>query len=160
MTERPTYSVDTSALIDGLERYYPEASFPGLWEAIDDLIADGRFVVSEEVWEEAKKKDEVVKTWLEARKDEIVAPTTTEVLETTQSILVQSPRMAMSGSGRNKADPFVVAVGERLSGVVVTGEGHDGNERRPKIPYVCQLRGLRCIRFTELIVAEQWTFGR
>ncbi len=46
------YCVDTSALIDGLERYYPEANFPGLWQNIDSLIEDSRFLISEEVWEE------------------------------------------------------------------------------------------------------------
>lgn len=37
MSRPPVYSVDTSALIDGLERYYPEDTFPALWERIDEL---------------------------------------------------------------------------------------------------------------------------
>jgi len=51
------YCVDTSALIDGLERYYPEENFPGLWTKVDSLIKDGRFLISEEVWEELRQKD-------------------------------------------------------------------------------------------------------
>lgn len=68
MTLHAIYSVDTSALIDGLERYYPEDSFPALWERVDDLIDRGRFLMSDEVWEEATAKDLAVKRWCEARR--------------------------------------------------------------------------------------------
>lgn len=47
------YSFDTSALIDGLERFYPQANFPALWERIDELIDRGRLRISEEAWKEA-----------------------------------------------------------------------------------------------------------
>jgi len=36
------FCVDTSALIDGLERYYPEVTFPALWKHIAQLVEDGR----------------------------------------------------------------------------------------------------------------------
>ncbi len=49
------YSADTSALIDGLERYYPETHFPALWEKVDELVAESRLIISEEVWEEVQK---------------------------------------------------------------------------------------------------------
>lgn len=32
------YSFDTSALIDGMERFYPIGNFPALWDRFDDLI--------------------------------------------------------------------------------------------------------------------------
>ena len=67
------YCVDTSALIDGLERYYPEENFPGLWRKIDILIADGRFRISEEVWEELQQKDERAKEWAQPRLDMLFA---------------------------------------------------------------------------------------
>lgn len=47
------YSFDTSALIDGIERFYPIGNFPALWNRIDDLIKTGRLHVSEEAWNEA-----------------------------------------------------------------------------------------------------------
>ena len=42
------YSFDTSAPIDGIERFYPIEIFPALWNRIDDLIKTGRLHVSEE----------------------------------------------------------------------------------------------------------------
>ncbi len=52
-----SYSLDTSALIDGIERFYPRRNFPVLWDNIDELIAGGRLLISEEVWLEAQAID-------------------------------------------------------------------------------------------------------
>lgn len=54
----PTYSFDTGGLIDGLERYYPVDNFPALWDRIDELIAVGRFIISEEVWQRGRAQDD------------------------------------------------------------------------------------------------------
>ena len=155
------YCVDTSALIDGLERYYPANQFGGLWEAVDELIDDERFFFSEEVWEEIKKKDEVVKAWATPRKDRLAVATDPVIATEVQAILTRFKRLVMSGGRRNRADPFVIAVAKLRHATVVTGEVMDsGNDRRPKIPFVCRELQIPCIRFTELIGAEGWTFQR
>ena len=64
----------------------------------------------------------------------------------------------MQLKNRNRADPFVIALAELRGATVVTGEGSDGTERRPKIPYVCQQRDIPCIRFLQFIQDEGWTF--
>jgi hypothetical protein len=61
--------------------------------------------------------------------------------------------------GRNRADPFVIAVAQLRSATVVTGEGSDGTTNRPKIPYVCDDLGVGCFRFLDVIKAENWVFG-
>lgn len=152
------YAVDTSALIDGLERYYPVEAFPGLWQKVDDLIAEGRFFMSDEVWEEATAKDAAVKAWCDGRRDAVVIPTDAAVATEVQRVLTNHERLVMNLKNRNRADPFVIAVASLQGGVVVTGEGADGTENRPKIPYVCQKLGIECIRFLELIKLEGWTF--
>ena len=155
---RPSYSVDTSALIDGLERFYPSATFNGLWDAVDQLISDGRLYASEEVWEEIKKRDEVVKAWADPRRDEFIVPTTASLAKGVQNILDKFPRLAMSGGRRDRADPWVIAVAIERGGIVVTGEVGNGSPSKPKIPYVCEQLGVRCIRFTDLIAEESWRF--
>jgi Domain of unknown function (DUF4411) len=153
------YSVDTSALLDGLERYYAEDVFPGIWEKVWDLVAGGRFFVSEEVWEEAQKKTGVVKAWCE--KDttgNLIVRTDGTITREVKSILAGTPKMVMNMKGRNRADPFVVAVARLRGATVVTGEGSDGTEGRPKIPYVCSKLAVPCKRFTELIRGEGWRF--
>jgi hypothetical protein len=156
--QRRCYSADTSALIDGLERYYPEEHFPALWENVDELVYDGRLIISEEVWEEAQTKDAVVKAWCEPRKDVMIVPTDAAVAEEAKRVLATHQRLVMNLKGRNRADPFVIAVASIRGAVVVTGEGSDGTENHPKIPFVCQRLGIECIRFLDVIRLEGWTF--
>lgn len=152
------YSVDTSALIDGLERYYPESNFPALWRKIDELVIDARFLISEEVWEEIKQKDEIVKVWAEPRLKDIMVETDSAIARETKILLKKFPRLVMNLKGRNRADPFVISMALVRSATVVTGEGSDGTEKRPKIPFVCKSRKVVCIRFLDLIKAEGWRF--
>ena len=152
------YSLDTSAFIDGLERYYPADTFAGLWEAIDKLIEEERFFASAEVWEEIKRKDENVKKWAEPRKETLFIDTDVAATTEVQAILTAFPRLVMNGGRRNRADPFVVAVARLRGATVVTGEGADGSDSRPKIPYVCKQLKVPCVTFTEFISAEQWKF--
>ncbi|MGP4992713.1 DUF4411 family protein [Glutamicibacter ardleyensis] len=56
-----TYSLDTSALIDGIERFYPRRNFPKLWERVDMLISEGRIHISEEAWAEVVSIDAPVR---------------------------------------------------------------------------------------------------
>lgn len=154
----PVYSVDTSALIDGLERYYPEENFPALWSNVDELIEQQRFFISEEVMIELEAKDEPARIWAEARADRIVIPTDAEVIAATQRVLKDHELLIKQMKGRNRADPFVIGTALKIGGVVVTGEGSDGTPLRPKIPYVCQQMGVDSIRFLDLVKAEGWSF--
>lgn len=158
MTGTIKYSVDTSALIDGLERYYPQEAFPALWERIDALVDDGRFFISEEVWEEVQLKDAIAKEWCEPRKDRLVVPTDADIASAVRTLLVSHERLVMNMKGRNRADPFVVAVAQLRDAVVVTGEGPDGTANRPKIPYVCQQVGIHSLNLLDLIRNEGWSF--
>jgi hypothetical protein len=155
----PTYSVDTSALLDGLERYYPEASFPALWEKVDHLIAPGRFLISEEVWDEARVHDAAAKAWCDSRgKGSMVVPTDAVITKEVQDILLSFPKLVANMKGRNRADAFVIAVARLKGAVVVTGEGPDGNANRPKIPFICQQLKIRCVRFLDIVRLEGWKF--
>jgi hypothetical protein len=151
------YCIDTSALIDWLERYYPPAAFPAIVAKVDALIDEGRLFLSEEVWEEVQVKDEAAKTWCTPRKDKLVVPTDSAVAIEVRSILQTHKRLVMNLKNRNRADPFVIAVANLKGAVVVTGED-GGNENRPKIPYVCSQIGVECIGFLDLIQREGWTF--
>lgn len=159
MTAPSIYSVDTSALLDGLERYYPETTFPALWQKIDELIAAGRFLISEEVWDEARAHDAAAKAWLDSRgKGAMVVPTDAVIAKEVQDILVRFPKLVANMKGRNRADAFVIAVARVRGAVVVTGEGPDGNENRPKIPYICQHAKVQCVRFLDIVRLEGWKF--
>ena len=152
------YSLDTSAILDGLVRFYPLDTFPQLWDNIDGTIAEGRVIASEEVWEEINEKADVAKSWASARRSSLFVPTDTTIATRVANLLSEHERLVMQLKNRNRADPFVIALAELRGATVVTGEGSDGTARRPKIPYVCQQRNIPCIRFLEFIQAEGWTF--
>ena len=131
---RDLYCVDTSALIDGLERYYPEEHFPALWERVDELVTAGRFFISEEVWEEVKQKDERAQAWVQPRLEELVVRTDQAVVSATQQVLRGHELLVKNMKGRNRADPFVIAVAQLRGAIVVTGEGSDGTATRAQDP--------------------------
>lgn len=107
-TPKPVYCIDTSALIDWLERYYPAASFPAMVEKMDGLIAEKRMLISDEVLEEARQKDAAVKDWCETRKDALIVPTDSAVALEVRSILETHGRLVMNLKNRNRADPLLL----------------------------------------------------
>lgn len=153
------HSFDTSALIDGLERFYPQQNFPTLWERVDDLIAEGRLLISEEVWREAIRVDSATKRWCEDRsagRDRAVSRTDADIAAVVGDIMADYPHWSTQGS-KNGADPFVIALAESQDMMVITGE-KNGGPSKPKIPYVCRERDVPCGHFTEVIRAERWSF--
>lgn len=97
----PHYSFDTSALIDGIERFYPIENFPALWNRIDDLIKTGRLHVSEEAWNEAISVDSVLKNWCmdtSAGRERCIDPTDATIATTAGAIVQQFPKWAQQGN--------------------------------------------------------------
>lgn len=160
MSPQTVYSFDTSALIDGIERYYPIANFPALWERMDGLISDLRLLVSEEAWNEAVFLDVALKAWCTEEglnREVCVAPTDAAIAAVAGAIVTQFPNWITQGK-KNGADPFVIAVAEVKDCMVISGETN-GGPGKPKIPYVCQERGVKHGRITDVVIGEGWVFG-
>lgn len=85
------YSFDSSGLIDGLERYYPADFFPGLWSRVEDLINEGRLVVSEEVLEELSGRAFAANVWCIERRSRIAVQTDADVAIRVREILKGFP---------------------------------------------------------------------
>ncbi|GAA0303201.1 DUF4411 family protein [Kineococcus aurantiacus] len=155
------YSFDTSGLIDGIERFYPIGNFPGVWEHVDDLIAAGRLLVSEEAWAEALRADAPLKSWcLEPgmNREACIRETDAAVATIAGSITNDFPKWAQQGR-KNGADPFVIAVAEVDACTVITGETN-GGPGRPKIPYVCGQRNVDYGKFVDMVRYEGWVLHR
>lgn len=153
------YSFDTSALIDGVERYYPIDHFPALWENLDQLIAQGRLRISEEAWDESVAADAPLKEWLTedgAQRERAKHDTDAAVASIAGSIAATYPNWSKKG-GKSGADPFVIAVAEVVTGKVISGE-KNGGPSRPKIPYVCSQRRTPHGEVVDVIRDEQWRF--
>ena len=152
------YCVDTSAWLDGWQRYYPRDVFPSLWTELEDRIADGDILASEEVYVEVERKADDLHDWMKARK-EMLVPLSREVQERATELLSEFPRLVDTLRGRSKADPFVIATAMEIAGgVVVTGEVLTGRLDKPRIPDVCQVKGITCISFLQMIRNLKLTF--
>ncbi len=151
------YCVDTSAWLDGWARDYPQDVFPSLWEKLAECIAAETVKCSEEVYVELSKKDDDLHDWLKARK-QVVVPIDEVIQRTVSQLLAEHPRLVDTHRNRSQADPFVIATAEALAAVVVTGEKPRGKLDIPKIPDVCQARGIRCMTFLEMLRELGWKF--
>lgn len=147
------YCIDTSAWLDGWARDYPQEVFPSLWDKLAVSIEAGVLRCSEEVYVEIEKKDDGLHDWLRVRRPTVVVPIDREIQATVRELLAAYPRLVDTHRNRSQADPFVIATAERLGKdtVVVTGEKPRGKLDIPKIPDVCEVRGLRCITFLDML---------
>lgn len=151
------YSIDTSALLDGWNRYYPPDVFPALWQRLGKLIADGDLRASEEVLDELTRKDDLVLAWAREKPDFFMA-SSEHVQLVVIEILGAHEKLIDTRSGRSGADPFVIAAAEVSGSIVVTGERPTNRLERPNIPDVCRARGVEWVSLLQLIRQQHWTF--
>jgi Domain of unknown function (DUF4411) len=154
-----SYVFDTSSMIGAWVRSYPPDHFPGVWYELDSLIDAGRLVAPDEVLSELRAQDDGLHRWVVDRTDKMILPTTRAVMLEARAILADHPFLTKTGTGRAAADPFVIAVAS-MQGLVVVTQELGGTIQKPRIPFVCQERGIQCIPFLEVIRLEGWTFGR
>jgi uncharacterized protein DUF4411 len=152
-----SYCVDTSGWLDGWQRNYPPDVFPTLWRRVEVVIGAGDIFSSEEVYIELQKKDDEIHDWMKARK-EMLVPLTEEIQTIASDLLSEFPRLVDTLRNRSKADPFVIATAIDRKATVVTGEPITGNMTKPRIPDVCNVRGVRCINFLQMIRELKLTF--
>lgn len=152
-----SYCVDTSGWLDGWQRNYPPDVFPTLWAKVEALVSTGEIFSSEEVYVELQKKDDDIHDWVKARKNMLV-PLSEEIQKIASDLLSEFPRLVDTLRNRSKADPFVIATAINRGGTVVTGEPVTGNMSKPRIPDVCNVKGVRCITFLQMIRELKLTF--
>ena len=149
------YTIDTSILI-GLERRYPRDVFPSVWDAIENLVADGRACICSEVLDETSRGDDDLHDWA---KDQ--PGFTCEPEEQDFSIVRDIGRAVPEWvrGEKNAADPFVVAHGVVHGRTIVVDETRAGPgviARNQKIPNVADMYGVDAIDFVEMARREAW----
>lgn len=142
------YSFDTSAFVNPARRHYPFDVAPSLWRALEERIATGAIVASTQVKAEIDEKDDDLKAWTKSQTG-LFLPMDAAQVSHTRRILEQFQTWVDPDSGKNDADPFVVALAQARNLTVVSDE-KGGSAGKPKIPYVCahfKVRHLRVIDF-------------
>jgi len=152
-----TYVFDTSSLVGAWVRSYPPDLFPGVWEHMEELAQAGQLIAPEDVLEELKAQDDDLLAWVKARAAAIVVPTTRALLLEARDVLADHQGLTKTGTGRGRADPFVIALASLRQCPVVTQE-QGGTAAKPRIPFVCSARGVACMSILEVIRVEGWRF--
>lgn len=150
------FCVDTSGWLDGWHRYYPRDVFPSLWQNVEEGVNGSDIIASEEVYVEVQKKDDDLHKWMKQRKFMLI-PANESIQGRVAQVLRTYPRLVDTLKGRSQADPFVIATAVETGSVVVTGESV-GTAARPRIPFVCQQLGIRCITFLDMIRELKLTY--
>jgi len=154
-----TYSIDTSALLDGWVRYYPQQVFPGVWDRMEDIIERNILRATEEVQHEVKKKDDDLFKWVTSH-PQLIIPHDEALQHEVRDILAQHERLVESGKNRTQADAFVIAVAKLSGATVVSGETRSYKQGKEKIPNVCDALGLKCISLLDMFRDLGWRFPR
>ncbi len=123
---------------------------------IEESVARGDIISSEEVYVEIAKKDDDLFEWMK-RRTSMLVPAEEMIQRRMLSILESYPRLVDTLKGRSQADPFVIATALETSSIVVTGESF-GTATKPRIPFVSEALGLRSIDFLQMIREMSLTF--
>jgi hypothetical protein len=150
------FCVDTSGWLDGWHRYYPRDVFPLLWQNVEERVTGCDIITSEEVYVEVQKKDDDLHEWMKQRKFMLI-PANESIQRRVAEVLATYPRLVDTLKGRSQADPFVIATAVETESIVVTGESV-GTATKPRIPFVCQQLGIRCVTFLDMIRELKLTY--
>lgn len=124
---------------------------------MDGLAQAGRMIAPEDVLDELQAQDDDLLAWVKARMDAIIVPTSRALLLEARDVLADHQGLTKTGTGRGRADPFVIALASLRQFPVVTQE-QGGSVAKPRIPFVCSQRGVACMSILEVIRAEGWRF--
>jgi len=153
-----SYCIDTSSLVHAYQRSYPPDILPLLWdEKLDSLIVTGQLVSPFDVLEELKQKHDKLYEWAKARHEMFIE--IDDYQDELSEIMADFPRLVDTKKGKSGADPMLIALAQsRNPGYAVITEESFGSEKSPRIPDVCQDRGIRCVNVLQLLRDQSWTF--
>lgn len=139
------FSVDTSSFMSINENYEGEER-EAVWQRLFELIQEGRIKVARLVMVELTRNDPDAARRLAPLRGLLVV-SDRELATVAGRTARQFPKMSRPWPVREKADPWVVALGQVRSLTVVSREGGAPG----KIPATCKALELDCIKLGELL---------
>lgn len=151
----PLHIFDASVWIR-VSRNHPPDIFVSLWERLDAEIAAGQIRSPDEVLHELEHGDDDLGERLSQWAD-LFVPLTDDLQAAVARVMSECPTLTEPESDRNRADPFVVALGSSTSGVIVSNEKHRrANSPRMKIPDACDILGLPHVDWFGYLRSQGW----
>lgn len=144
-----TYVLDSDAWIC-LKTHYPRDVAPAVWEAIEDLIAEGTIISVHEVYRELLNGggEDEIRVWAESHSDTFHEMCEVQIAILATELLVQFPKLANHDSQKPFADPWLVAMALKLiregADCCVVTEEKLGGDGASKVPNVCRHYEVPC----------------
>ena len=154
------YVLDTN-VISNLHKNFYRKRFVSLWEAFDQLVAEGKVTSTREVYHELQNGRPGADTeWAKANERLFATPDAKEGAFVGQIYSVAHfqaniERQKLFKGGRN-ADAFIVARAYAVGGTVVTMERLSANA--VKVPNVCEHFKIPCLDLERFMESEGWEF--
>lgn len=151
------YVVDSSSLIQFAE-VYPTEVFPSLWQRFEETIGrQGRIRSPTHVLDELNVVTDELAVWASKRSSTLFIPEDGDLIDRARVILAAHPRLVDPSSTIPEADPFVIALADRLHWTVVTQEHtSQPGQKKEKIPNVCLSAKIPCLDLLGLFKQEGW----
>lgn len=141
---------DTSALIEPWQRRYPPDVFGSVWDTLEELANKQLIIAPEEVkFELAAQKDDLY-NWA-CGLNGFFAPTDRKLIELQAEIVNDHPGLIKYNSTKSGADAWVIALAEMHGIPVVTYENKAKKNAAPRIPDVCEARGLKVVDLVDVL---------
>lgn len=156
----PAYFVDTN-VFRALGHYFP-GQFPSVWENIEKIIAEYRFLSVREVLNEIKVQatQTFIQEWCRKNRSIFLPATAQDAIFIQKIFQVQHFRALVKRQNLLKglpvADPFLIAAAKNNDGIIVTEESRKENSAR--IPNVAEYFGIQCISLEQMLNKEGWRF--
>lgn len=143
------YCLDANVLIKAWEGYYSPKICASYWEVLDVLGAKGQLFVPYWVAEEIHRTDDDLSKWLKKSRIK-VRSVNEEVGLKLKEIYAKDPKHRLlvdNTKQRSLADPWLIAHAMAESACVVSKEAKStaANNKKVKIPDVCEAMDVRCI---------------
>jgi len=74
-----------------------------------------------------------------------------------REILSKFPKLIDTNKTTADADPFIIALALSRNCTVVTNE-RGGTSDNPKIPYVCEYYGVKCLSLIDFFREQKWEY--
>lgn len=153
------HSLDANILIQAHRSTYPIDIAPGFWTAIENAGNIGQVFIIHDVYKELQDGDDDLSQWITDRRKSLVRDhrelrTQSEIPKIEAVVTRKRPayHVAACRDFFSCADSWIVAHALAHSHIVVTEERPAPQSLRSvKMPDVCQLVGVRCIRTTDLL---------